>query len=101
MFEIKGRSEFKNKNKSKEMSQNLQDQVEHIDFTDYYSDIKSGAAQQSSEKDSERLDTNESENPQPHNQYSSYSKSGKKRCAECEKCDLDPECCNHEENFHQ
>ena len=77
-----------------------QDQVEHLDFTDYWSDIKKGSSEPISEKEGERLDTNESENIQPHNQYSIYSKSERKRCLECEKCDLDPEICNHEENFH-
>lgn len=83
------------------MSQNTPEEVEHIDFTDYYKDIKKGSSEPYTEKEGERVDTNESESTQPHNQFSSYSKSGKKRCAECEKCDLDPDCCYHEENFHQ
>jgi len=85
------------------MSKNTQDEVEHIEFTDYYKDIKNEkvASEPISEKEGERLDTNESENAKSQNQYSSYSKAGKKRCAECEKCDLDPDCCNHEESFHQ
>ncbi len=74
------------------MSQNTNDEIEHLDFTDYYADIKKGGSE--SGKKSERLDTNESENmPEPNKDSPS---SDKKRCQECEKCDLDPKMCNHD-----
>ncbi len=87
-------------NKKKLMSQNLQDQVEHIDFTDYWSDIKKDSASaQSDVKKEEAPGKSESEKQKDNKQK--YSKAGKKRCKECEKCDLDPDCCNHEKDFLQ
>lgn len=85
------------------MSKNLQDQVEHIDFTDYWSDIKKESATDSSNKKKDEA-SNKSENKNANKEQDNkrnYSKSGKRRCKECEKCDLDADCCNHESDFLQ
>jgi len=72
------------------MSQNMKDEIEHIDWTDYYSDIKKG------ESGSQNEDFKSEKEIKKEGEKSKEKFSSRRRCEECEKCDLDPESCNHD-----